>query len=154
MALDPSFIGRTYPPTEPYEVGREKIREFAEAIGDGNPAYLDVDAARALGHPDVIAPPTFAIVLSARASRQVVGDPELGLDYSRVVHGEQRFVHTRPVRAGDRLRVVVTVENVRSAAGNDILTTRGDISTEDGEHVLTAFSTLVSRGTAGSGQEG
>lgn len=154
MPLDPSFVGRTYPPTEPYEVGREKIREFADAIGDPHPAYRDVDAARALGHPDVIAPPTFPIVLSARAARQVVADPDLGLDYSRVVHGEQRFVHTRPVVAGDRLQVVVTVENIRSAAGNDILTTRGDIATVDGEPVVTAYSTLVARGTAASGQEG
>lgn len=154
MPLDPSFIGRTYPPTETYEVGRVKIREFADAIGDPNPAYRDVEAAQALGHPDVIAPPTFPIVLSVRASRQVIADPALGLDYSRVVHGEQRFVYTRPVRAGDQLRVLLTVENIRSAAGNDILTTRGDVSTVDGEHVVTAYSTLVARGTAGSGQEG
>ncbi|HZB48956.1 MAG TPA: MaoC family dehydratase N-terminal domain-containing protein [Mycobacteriales bacterium] len=149
MALDQSFVGRKYPPTPPYEVGREKIREFADAIGDQNPVYRDPEAARALGHPDVIAPPTFAIVLSMRAGVQVVADPELGLDYSRVVHGEQRFVHTRPVRAGDRLTVVVTVENIRSAGGNDILTTRGDVATVDGEPVLTAYSTLVARGTAG-----
>ena len=127
MALDQSFVGRKYPPTEPYEVGREKIREFADAIGDPNPAYRDADAARALGHPDVIAPPTFPVVLSMRASAQVVADPELGLDYSRVVHGEQRFVYSRPVRAGDRLTVTVTVESIRSAAGNDLLTTRGDV---------------------------
>ncbi len=149
MALDQSFVGRKYPPTEPYEVGREKIREFADAIGDPNPAYRDADAARALGHPDVIAPPTFPVVLSMRASAQVVADPELGLDYSRVVHGEQRFVYSRPVRAGDRLTVTVTVESIRSAAGNDLLTTRGDVSTVDGEPVLTAYSTLVARGTAG-----
>ena len=73
MPLDPSFVGRTYPPTEPYQVGREKIREFAAAIGDANPAYPDPEAARALGHPDVVAPPTFPIVLRsaprARSSR-------------------------------------------------------------------------------------
>lgn len=149
MALDTSFIGRTYPPTPPYEVGREKIREFAEAIGDPNPAYRDPEVARALGHPDVIAPPTFAIVLSMKAGGQVVFDPELGLDYSRVVHGEQRFVMTRPVRAGDRLTVTVTVEAIRAAAGNDLITTRGDVATVDGELVLTAYSTLVARGTAG-----
>jgi hypothetical protein len=85
MALDPSFIGRTYPPTAPYEVGREKIREFAEAVGDSNPVYLDAEAAKALGHPDVIAPPTFPFVLTYRAAAQVVNDPELGLDFSRVV---------------------------------------------------------------------
>jgi acyl dehydratase len=149
VALDKSFIGRTYPPTPPYEVGREKIREFAEAIGDANPAYQDPEAARALGHPDVIAPPTFGIVLSMTAGRQVIADPELGLDYSRVVHGEQRFVSTRPVRAGDRLTAVVTVENIRSAAGNDMITTRADVSTVEGEPVFTAYSTLVARGTAG-----
>ena len=149
MALDQSFVGRKYPPTPPYEVGREKIREFADAIGDQSPAYRDPEAARALGHPDVIAPPTFPIVLSMRAGVQVVGDPELGLDYSRVVHGEQRFVYARPVRAGDRLTVTVSVESIRSAAGNDLLTTRGDVATVDGEHVLTAYSTLVARGTAG-----
>ena len=97
----------------------------------------------------MIAPPTFGIVLSMTAGRQVVADPELGLDYTRVVHGEQRFVHTRPIRAGDRLTVTVTVENIRAAAGNDMITTRGDVSTVDGETVFTAYSTLVARGTAG-----
>jgi acyl dehydratase len=148
VALDQSFVGRKYPPTAPYEVGREKIREFADAIGDPHPAYRDPEAARALGHPDVIAPPTFGIVLSMRAGSQVVADPDLGLDYSRVVHGEQRFVHARPIRAGDVLTVTVTVEDIRAAAGNDLITTRGDVATVDGEPVFTAFSTLVARGTA------
>lgn len=146
MPLDQSFVGRTYPPTPPYQVGREKIREFAHAIGDANPAYRDVAAARALGYPDVIAPPTFGIVVTARASHQVIMDPALGVDYSRVVHGEQRFTHVRPIHAGDELCVVVTVENIRSAAGNDIVTTRGDVSTVDGEPVGTAYGTLVVRG--------
>jgi acyl dehydratase len=148
MPLDQSFVGRVYAPTAPYEVGREKIREFADAIGDANPAYRDPDAARALGYPDVIAPPTFAIVVTSRAAHQVIMDPELGVDYSRVVHGEQRFVHTRPIHAGDALTVVVTVENIRSAAGNDIVSTRGDVSTVDGEPVLSAYGTLVVRGAA------
>ena len=145
MPLDPSFIGRTYPPTPPYEVGREKIREFATAIGDPNPAYVDPEAARALGHPDVIAPPTFPIVVALAAANQVTFDPELGLDYTRVVHGDQRFVVTRPVRAGDRLTVVVHVDNIKSLAGNDVLTTRGEVSTVEGEHVCTSYSTLVAR---------
>lgn len=145
MPLDQSFTGRSYPPTPPYLVGREKIREFAAAIGDANPAYSDVDAARALGYPDVIAPPTFAIVVSLPAAHQVVLDPALGLDYSRVVHGEQRFELVRPIHAGDEVTVVATVEKIRSVAGNDIITTRGDISTTDGELLATAFSTLVSR---------
>jgi acyl dehydratase len=146
MALDPSFIGRTYPATAPYEVGREKIREFATAIGDWNPAYHDEEAAKALGHPDIIAPPTFPVIVSFLSTRALIGDPQLGVDYSRVVHGEQRFVYTRPVRAGDRLVGVLTVENVRQAAGNDLLSTRTEISTVDGEPVLVAYSTTVVRG--------
>jgi acyl dehydratase len=149
MALDPSFIGRQYPPTEPYQVGREKIREFAQAIGDDNPVYRDPAAAQALGYSDVIAPPTFPIVVTMAASRLIVADPDLGLDYSKVVHGEQRFSYSRPVVAGDVLQVSVTVENIRAAAGNDLLTTRGEVTTVDGEHVVTAYSTLVARGTAG-----
>jgi acyl dehydratase len=145
MPLDPSFAGRTYPPTAPYEVGREKIREFAAAIGEDNPACHDVAAARALGYPDLVAPPTFAIVVSLHAADQVVMDPALGLDYSRVVHGDQRFVHTRPIHAGDALTAVVTVEAIKSLAGNDVITTRTDLATADGEHVCAAYSTLVSR---------
>jgi acyl dehydratase len=148
MPLDQSFVGRVYAPTEPYEVGREKIREFADAIGDPNPAYRDPDAAKALGHPDVIAPPTFAIIVTSRAGHQVIMDPELGADYSRLVHGEQRFEHVRPIRAGDVLTVIVTVESIRAAAGNDIVSTRGEVSTVDGEPVLAAFSTLVIRGVS------
>jgi acyl dehydratase len=148
MALDRAFVGRCYPAAGVYEVGREKIREFADAIGDPNPVYRDPAAARALGHPDVIAPPTFAIVATMTAADRVTHDPELGLDYSRVVHGEQRFVYTRPVRVGDRLLTTIVVESIRSAAGNDMITTRADVTTEDGEAVLSAYATLVARGTA------
>ncbi|MEP7021406.1 MAG: MaoC family dehydratase N-terminal domain-containing protein [Pseudonocardiales bacterium] len=148
MPIDQSFVGRVYPPTAPYEVGREKIREFADAVNDPNPVYRDPAAARALGYDDVIAPPTFAIVMTLPAGHQVIDDPELGIDYSRVVHGEQRFVHSRPVRAGDVLQVVVTVDGIRAAAGNDLVTTRADVTTVAGEPVLTAFGTLVARGKA------
>ncbi|MGW4030277.1 FAS1-like dehydratase domain-containing protein [Streptomyces sp. NPDC004838] len=145
MALDQSFVGRSYPPTSPYEVGREKIREFAEAVGDANPAYTDQEAAKALGHPDVIAPPTFAFAITYRAAGVVVQDPLLGLDYDRVVHREQRFAYTRPVRAGDRLAVVSTIESIKSLAGNDILEIRGEVRDETGEHVVTAWTKLVAR---------
>jgi acyl dehydratase len=91
--------------------------------------------------------------MSMRAAAQVVRDPEFGLDYSKVVHGEQRFSYTRPVQAGDILQVSVRVESVRVAAGNDLITTRGDITTLDGELVVTAFSTLVARGTAEAAAE-
>ncbi|GAA3868217.1 FAS1-like dehydratase domain-containing protein [Streptomyces sp. NPDC003631] len=145
MALDQSFVGRSYPPTDPYEVGREKIREFAVAIGDTNPAYTDQKAATALGHPDVIAPPTFVFAITFKAASQVVEDPKLGLDYSRVVHGDQRFVYNRPVRAGDRLSVTSTIESIKSLAGNDILDIRGEVHDEAGEPVVTAWTKLVAR---------
>lgn len=149
MPLDQSFVGRTYPPTAPYEVGREKIREFAEAIGDANPAYTDPDAAKALGHSDVIAPPTFVFAVTFKAAGQVVDDPELGLDYSRVVHGDQKFGYTRPVRAGDRLSVTSHIDAIKSLAGNDVLTVRGEVHDEHGEHVVTAYTVLVARAPEG-----
>ncbi len=146
MPLDPSFIGRSYPPTRPYEVGREKIREFAVAVGADHPAHHDPDAARALGHPDLVAPPTFPIVMSMAAGNQVIDDPALGLDYSRVVHGDQRFSYIRPVYAGDRLTCACTVEEIISRGGHDFVTTRTDIATEDGEPVVTVWAKLVARG--------
>ena len=145
MALDAGLVGRSYPPSAVYEVGREKIAEFAAAIGDPDPVYRDPEAARTAGHPDVIAPPTFAIVLSLEAGHVVVEDAEVGIDYSRVVHGEQRFTHHRPIRAGDRLVATTTIDAARTVAGNDLLTARVDLTTEDGEAVCTATSMLVAR---------
>lgn len=145
MALNQDFVGRSFPASAPYLVGREKIREFATAIGDGNPVFHDVDAAVAKGHRDLIAPPTFAVVISLKAMGVATHDPELGLDYSRVVHGDQRFVYTRPITAGDELIVTTTIESARTVAGNDMLTARGDITTTAGEHVVTTYSSLVAR---------
>jgi acyl dehydratase len=148
VALNQDFIGKVYPAGPAYEVGREKIREFAVAIGDMNQAYHDEAHARSLGHRDIVAPPTFPFVITMRAMATVMFDPDLGLDYSRVVHGEQRFRYTRPITAGDRLVVETTIENIRVAAGNDILTSRSEVSTEDGEHVVTTWAVTVARGTA------
>jgi acyl dehydratase len=147
MALNPDFVGRTYPPAGIYLVGREKIREFAAAIGDRNPAYHDASAARALGYRDVIAPPTFAFAVTMQAFETVVLDPELGLDYSRVVHGEQSFAYDRPITAGDELQVTMVIEAIRAVAGNDMITAKATIATTDGESVATATSVIVARGT-------
>src|SRR5262245_35864757 len=144
MPLDPSFAGRTSPPTEPYLVGREKIREFADAIGATDAAYRDPAAAGALGYPDVIAPPTFPILLSMVANKTLIRS--MGFAESSVVHGDQQFAYTRPVHAGDRLVCVTTVGEIMSRAGNDFVTTRTEMSTEDGEPVVTVSSRLVIRG--------
>jgi acyl dehydratase len=146
MPLDQSFVGRTYPPTAPYQVGREKIREFASAIGATDAAHHDPEAARSLGYADVVAPPTFPIVITMATSREIVDDPELGVDYTRVVHGDQRFAYTRPVVAGDSLVCVNSVDEIVSRGGHDFLTTRTDVRTEDGEPVVTVWSKLVVRG--------
>ncbi len=148
MALDQELVGRSYPPSAVYEVGRVKIAEFAAAIGEDDPVHHDPDAARSAGYPDVIASPTFAIALTLEAANVVLTDPQVSLDYSRVVHGEQRFTHHRPIGAGDRLVATTTIEAVRSVAGNDMLTTRVDLATEEGEAVCSAVSMLVARGTA------
>ncbi len=145
MALDRELVGRSYPPSVVLEVGRAKIAEFATAIGDPSPLYRDAEAARAAGHPDVIAPPTFAIVVSLEAAMVVLDDPDIAIDYARVVHGEQRFAHHRPIRAGDRLIATTTIDAARTVAGNDLLTARVDLTTEDGEAVCTATSMLVAR---------
>jgi acyl dehydratase len=146
MPLDQSFVGRSWPATEPYQVGREKIREFARAIGAADVEYHDPAAARALGYADVVAPPTFPVVITMAASRQIVEDPALGLDYSRVVHGDQRFAYSRPVVAGDELVCVNSVDEITSRGGHDFLTTRTEVSTVAGEPVVTVWSKLVQRG--------
>jgi len=148
MPINLDFVGRTLPPSEPYEVSREKIREFAEAIGDNNAAYTSIEAARSLGYVDVVAPPTFAIVMAMRLHHALVRNPELGLDYSRVVHGEQQFVHHRPIGAGDVLVGTPRVDDIKTRGGNDMLTWSADIATVEGEPVCRLTSTLVSRGTA------
>jgi acyl dehydratase len=147
MPVSTDYIGRTFPPGAPYEVSRVKIAEFADAIGDPNPVYRDRDAAQAAGHPDVIAPPTFAIVVSMASSSRAMADPGLGLNYAMVVHGEQRFEYARPVVAGDVLVATSTISNIRSAGSNTLITTSTDISTQAGEHVCTAHSILVERGS-------
>ncbi|GAA3375571.1 MaoC family dehydratase N-terminal domain-containing protein [Streptomyces sannanensis] len=145
MPLNHALAGRAYPPTAPYEVEREKIREFALAVGETHPAHHDPEAARALGHPDVIAPPTFLCVLVQQATDPVVYDPELGLDYDRVVHRDQRFAFRRAVRVGDRLRATVHIDALRSPAGSDVVELRTEIEDDDGAPVATVFMSLVAR---------
>jgi acyl dehydratase len=145
MPLDQSFIGRSYE-FPPYLVGREKIREFATAIGADDPLHHDVEAAKAAGYPDVVAPPTFPIVRTLHALGEVVLDPALGIDYGRVVHGDQRFVYERPVVAGDELVVVTHIEEIMTRRGNDFLNTRQEVRTTGGELVVTVFHKTVVRG--------
>jgi acyl dehydratase len=146
VALNRDFLGRTFPPGEPYEVSRVKIAEFADAIGEPSPLCRDRVAAIAAGYPDVIAPPTFAIVVSMASTGRLVADEDLGLDYSMVVHGEQRFEHARPLHAGDVVVAQSTISDIKNIGRHTMLTTQTDIRTVDGEHVCTAHSAIVERG--------
>ena len=146
MPLNPAYVGRTYPPTQVYVVGREKIREFAAAIGAAESIHHDPEAAKASGYLDVVAPVTFAIALTAAAVEQLIADDDLGLDFSRVVHGEQRFAYVRPIQAGDNLVCECSITDITERAGNGFLTTSTAIKTADGELVVTATQKLVVRG--------
>ena len=146
MALNAEYVGRVFGPSEPYEVSRIKIADFADAIGEPSELCRSREAARKAGYPDVIAPPTFAIVISMRSTAVLQADPGLGLDYSMVVHGEQSFDYSRPLHAGDVVVATSTVESIRAIGGMSMMVTSTDISTVDGEHVCTAKSTIVERG--------
>jgi acyl dehydratase len=146
VAINAEYIGRTYEPSEPYEVSRVKIAEFADAVGEPSPLCRDRAAAQAAGYPDVIAPPTFAIVVSSAGSSKITSDPGLGVNYAMIVHGEQSFTHVRPLHAGDVVVSQSTIEGIRQVRSLTTLTTVTEIRTVDGEHVCTARATLIERG--------
>lgn len=147
MPINPTFVGKVYPTTEAYQVSREKLREFATAIGDHNPVYHEVTAAQAHGYTDVVAPPTFAFALTMRALATVMFDPDLAMVYPRIVHGEQSFHFRRPIIAGDELVVDAVITSIDSTGRNEFLTLVADVRTTAGETVVTTTSVLASRGT-------
>jgi len=146
MSINPDLVGRSYPAGQPYQVGREKIREFAAATKASSPAHFDLEAARALGYADLVAPPTFAIIVAQRADAQLISDPQSGIDFSRVVHADQRFTHHRPIVAGDELVAELHVDQVRAMGAGAMITSRAEITTVDGEKVATTVSSLLVRG--------
>ncbi|NNM47484.1 FAS1-like dehydratase domain-containing protein [Knoellia koreensis] len=146
MAVNAEFVGRTYPPSGPYAVDAAGIAAFALAVSSTDPVHTDAEAARAAGYRDVIAPPTFAVSLAQQVDRQFIADPEAGVDFSRVVHGEQKFVHHRPITAGDQVLGTLTVDSVRQAGGHTMVTTRAELATDGGEALTTSTSTIVIRG--------
>ena len=144
--MNPELLGRTFPPAPPYLVGREKVREFSRAVFATNPINLDVDAARAAGHADLVAPPTFAIVVQEITLAQLLAEEDSGIDFTRVVHGDQRFTTTRAIVAGDELTAQLAVTSVKTLGGHSMVTAESTITDAAGEHVVTAISTLVVRG--------
>lgn len=143
MPVNPDLVGRVFPPTPPYLVGREKVREFARAVFAEAPQHSDVDAARNLGYADVVAPPTFAMVVQDITLQQLLAEPGSGIELSRLVHAEQRFRYTRPIVAGDELTATLTVGGIRTLGGNAMVTSDAEIVDATGAHVVTATSVLL-----------
>jgi len=144
--VNPNVQGKSYPETAVYLVGREKIREFAKAVFSNNPVNHDVFAAQAAGYTDLVAPPTFPVVIQEQSLQQALADKEADIDFSRVVHGDQRFITNRPIVAGDELTSVLTVASVKSLGAHSMVTFNTEIFDSEKSLVCTAISTLVVRG--------
>jgi acyl dehydratase len=144
VAVNTDAIGKTYPATT-YAVGREKIREYAHAVGETNPLYLNVDAARAAGHADVVAPPMFAVVYAGRSVTPALFDPEVGLDFPRMLHGGQEFRWGPVVVAGDEIVTTTTVKDIRTRGGMIFYVFETDSRNQNGETVCTGLWTNLVR---------
>jgi|ERR671919_2368259 acyl dehydratase len=151
MPLNAALVGKEYPGVT-YEVGREKIREFATAVGETNAIYHEAEAAKQAGHPEQLAPPTFPTVLHVKSGPTVVADPDLGLNYALVVHGTQEFEYRRPIYAGDTLTATPRIAEITARGPHEFLTIETTMTDPNGEVVCVARATLISRGTAA--QEG
>jgi acyl dehydratase len=150
VALNRALKGKAYQEIE-FAVERERVNQFCDAIGEEDPLFRDPEEARRAGFPDQLAPPTFPTVMQILASAQVVMDQELGLDYSRVVHGEQAYDWRRPIVVGDALRATPRIADIYARGPNEFLVIEAEIADADGDTVCVARSTLLSRGTAREG---
>ena len=140
-----SAVGKSYPPYE-YEVGREKIREFANAIEETNPVYTDREAARAAGLRDIAAPPMFAVVYSAGAMGPAILDPEVGINLMNMLHGSQEFVWGEPVCAGDTITTTATFKDHREDGGRAYFVFESVSKNQDGQETVRGTWTNIVRG--------
>ncbi len=145
MPLSTDVVGTSYPALR-YAVGREKVREYALAVGESDPLHLDVAAAQAAGYADVVAPPMFAVVYSAPALVPALFDPQVGIDFARMVHGGQEFVWGRLVVAGDEVSTTVTVKSIEERAGNGFFVFESVSIGQDGDTVCVGTWTNIVRG--------
>ncbi|HEY1972087.1 MAG TPA: MaoC family dehydratase N-terminal domain-containing protein [Pseudonocardia sp.] len=143
--LDENFVGRALPPSPPYQVGREKIREFATAVGEHSPLCHEVAAARAAGYPDLVAPPSFPVVFTMPRIEAFLREPAFGWRFEGTVHGDQKIVFSRPIHAGDELVTVVHVVSLRTRAGTHMLTLRCAVSDAAGGEVCETEALLLSQ---------
>ena len=144
MPVNTDAIGKTYPDTS-YAVGREKIREYAHAVGETNPLYLNVDAARAAGYADVVAPPMFAVVYAGRSITPALFDPEVGIDLARMLHAGQEFRWGPVVVAGDEIATTTTVKGISERGGMHFFVFETDSRNQLGEKVCNGIWTNIVR---------
>jgi acyl dehydratase len=144
LALKTDAIGKTYPAVT-YAVGREKVREFASAVGEEGTLHHDPEAARAAGYADVVAPPMFAVVYASKAVAPALFDPDVGIDFARMVHGGQDFVWGPPVVAGDEVATEVEVKDVADRGGLAFYVFESRSTNQDGETVCTGTWTNIVR---------
>jgi acyl dehydratase len=142
VAVDTQAIGKRFPAVE-YAVGREKVREFASAVGETNPLHFDVAAARAAGYADVVAPPMFAVVYSSRSMARALFDPEVGLNFARMLHAGQEFVWGPPVVAGDDISTVATVADIDPRGERTFYVFESASTNQRGEAVCTGTWTNI-----------
>jgi acyl dehydratase len=145
MSISTEAIGKVYPPLV-YAVGREKIREFAAAVGETNPLHSDVQAARAAGYQDVIAPPMFAVVYAGASLTPALFDPEVGIVFAMMVHGRQEFRWGRVVVAGEEITTTTTVKDISTRGGLGFYVFESDSKDERGDTVCTGVWTHIVRG--------
>lgn len=146
MSVNPELLDTVFEPTSPYVVGREKVREFSQAVFAMAPIHHDLASAQAAGWADLVAPPTFPIVIQEKTLQQLLSHPGAGIDFSRVVHGDQKFEYHRPLIAGDEVVATLRVTKIQSLGGHTMVTSESTIETTSGDAVVTATSTLVVRG--------
>ena len=144
MAVNPDVIGKTFAPAT-YAVGREKVREYAHAVGETDPLYLDVEAARAAGYADVVAPPMFAVVYSLPAVWPALFDEEVGIDFARMVHGGQEFAWGPVVVAGDEITTTASLKDVGERRGNGFFVFESVSVNGQGETVCTGLWSNIVR---------
>jgi acyl dehydratase len=145
MPVNTATIGKSFP-TDLYAVGREKIREYAAAVGETDPLYHDLEAARAAGYADLVAPPMFAVVYSSRPSARLLFDPEIGMNFSRLVHGGQEFAWGELVVAGDEISTTATLTGCSERAGLEFYVAELVSENQRGEPVCTGTWTFIVRG--------
>jgi acyl dehydratase len=146
MAVKTEAIGKSYPAVA-YAVGREKIREYASAVGETNPLYFDLDAARGAGYDDLVAPPMFAVVYAARAVGPGIFDPDVGINFAMMVHAGQEFVWGPVVVAGDEITTAASVKDIADRGGMAFYVFESVSENQRGETVCTGTWTQIVRGS-------